>query len=99
MLQAAQDYNQPSRLTQPERIAFACTPAKPLPGPCAGRSALEKKPASVNLRVFQHWRPMSESNRRTRICNPLHNHSATQPFEVTYNTKKKLKYKGRLRVF
>ena len=25
------------------------------------------------------WRPGSESNRRTRICNPLHNHSATRP--------------------
>ncbi len=25
------------------------------------------------------WRPGSESNRRTRICSPLHNHSATWP--------------------
>ena len=27
----------------------------------------------------QGWRPRSESNRRRRICNPLHNHSATRP--------------------
>ena len=26
------------------------------------------------------WRPGPESNRRTRICNPLHNHSATRPW-------------------
>lgn len=25
------------------------------------------------------WRPRPESNRRTRICSPLHNHSATRP--------------------
>lgn len=25
------------------------------------------------------WRPRSELNRRTRICSPLHNHSATRP--------------------
>ena len=25
------------------------------------------------------WRPGSESNRHTRICSPLHNHSATRP--------------------
>src|SRR5690606_3098763 len=25
------------------------------------------------------WRLGSESNRRTRLCRPLHNHSATQP--------------------
>ena len=26
-----------------------------------------------------YWRLGSESNRRRRICNPLHNHSATEP--------------------
>src|SRR6185369_1538363 len=25
------------------------------------------------------WRPRSESNRRTRLCRPLHDHSATWP--------------------
>ena len=29
------------------------------------------------------WRPRSESNRRTRICNPLHDHSATRPHKGT----------------
>src|SRR6185312_10864250 len=28
---------------------------------------------------LQDWRPGSESNRRTRICSPLHDHSATWP--------------------
>ena len=28
------------------------------------------------------WRPRPESNRRTRICNPLHGHSATRPFSA-----------------
>lgn len=28
---------------------------------------------------FSNWRPRSELNRRTRICSPLHNHSATRP--------------------
>lgn len=27
----------------------------------------------------ERWRPRSESNRRTRICSPLHDHSATRP--------------------
>src|SRR5690242_17650840 len=27
----------------------------------------------------------SESNRRPRLCRPLHNHSATQPFVVSYS--------------
>ena len=27
------------------------------------------------------WRLRSESNRRTRSCSPLHNHSATQPIK------------------
>src|SRR5262245_6558382 len=28
---------------------------------------------------FRHWRRGSESNRRTRLCRPLHDHSATPP--------------------
>ena len=27
----------------------------------------------------EQWRPGSESNRRTRLCRPLHDHSATWP--------------------
>ena len=34
------------------------------------------------LRLKSAWRPGSESNRRTRLCRPLHDHSATWP--VTY---------------
>ena len=30
-------------------------------------------------RSSSNWRPRSELNRRTRLCRPLHNHSATRP--------------------
>lgn len=32
---------------------------------------------------LQTWRPGSESNRRTRLCRPLHDHSATRPILKT----------------
>ena len=32
-----------------------------------------------NINCILNWRLRSESNRRRRICNPLHNHFATQP--------------------
>src|SRR5690554_2631714 len=35
-------------------------------------------PGRWDLRVLK-WRRGSESNRRTRSCSPLHNHSATAP--------------------
>jgi len=40
----------------------------------------QKSPAYAGLLAF--WRPRSELNRRTRICSPLHNHSATRPDDV-----------------
>ncbi|CAN2978452.1 hypothetical protein METHPM2_530010 [Pseudomonas sp. PM2] len=43
------------------------------------KSQALKNPVDANLRGFQEWRPRSESNRRRRICNPLHNHFATRP--------------------
>ena len=44
-----------------------------------------KSLASTNSATRAHikwyqWRLRSESNRRTRFCRPLHNHSATQPY-------------------
>src|SRR6185437_6943450 len=33
----------------------------------------------LGLSWILYWRPGSESNRRTRICSPLHDHSATWP--------------------
>src|SRR5690606_3270538 len=42
--------------------------------------AKEKSPAAGRRSV--EWRPGPESNRRTRICNPLHGHSATGPRPV-----------------
>ena len=34
------------------------------------------------------WRLGSELNRRTRLCRPLHDHSATQPLIVTFRSHK-----------
>ena len=39
----------------------------------------QKKTRNGGLTVWIHWRPGSESNRRTRLCRPLHDHSATRP--------------------
>lgn len=38
-----------------------------------------KNPVDLDLRGFRMWRPKPESNRRGRICNPLHNHFAIRP--------------------
>ena len=47
------------------------------------RSRGNKKPAiggfKLGVQRAAQWRPRSESNRRTRICSPLHDHSATWP--------------------
>ena len=37
-----------------------------------------------NVNETGKWRLRSESNRRTRLCRPLHDHSATQP-EISTN--------------
>ncbi|CBJ10926.1 hypothetical protein LLO_0591 [Legionella longbeachae NSW150] len=38
------------------------------------------------------WRLRPESNRRTRLCRPLHDHSATQPhFDTSKSTRSKKK--------
>ena len=42
------------------------------------RKKRAKKPNKINA-VLKAWRPRRESNPRTRICNPLRNHSATWP--------------------
>ncbi len=51
--------------------------------PARGRRVLTcgiavRKPARGRLRR-DYWRQGPESNRRTRLCRPLHNHSATPP--------------------
>src|SRR5690606_12413676 len=43
-------------------------------------------PHEFFLRRYR-WRPGSELNRRTRICSPLHNHSATRPVTGTASGK------------
>ena len=58
-----------------------CLPVSPS-GPAAIIRALrgrKKKPRGAR---FVEWRPGSELNRRTRICSPLHDHSATRPVTV-----------------
>src|SRR5690606_37975904 len=49
------------------------------PRPWNALISAKKNPQAVTCGSFRYWRPMSESNRRTRICNPLHNHSANRP--------------------
>ena len=57
---------------------------EPNGGPTGGferesMDARQKKTRNGGLTVWIHWRPGSESNRRTRLCRPLHDHSATRP--------------------
>ena len=42
------------------------------------RRITDIKKALIKIRALV-WRPGSELNRRTRLCRPLHNHSATRP--------------------
>ena len=41
--------------------------------------AKEKAPNESGLFLVAFWRRRPESNRRTRLCRPLHNHFATPP--------------------
>ena len=67
-----------------KRLTAACSTAE-LPGTTSDVSSryiamqlLRHKPfLKINYFV---WRPGPESNRRKRICSPLHNHSATGPY-------------------
>jgi hypothetical protein len=56
-----------------------CLPVSP-PGPGWG-CGLGCRAAAARSRAVEggSWRLRSESNRRPRLCRPLHNHSATQP--------------------
>src|ERR1700674_5008983 len=56
--------------------------------------------AKVNPHKFQsnhliYWRRGSESNRRTRLCRPLHDHSATPPGGIAQRTKTARRHKLR----
>ena len=44
-----------------------------------GRKAYGFESRPGHQRAAKSWRRGSESNRRTRLCRPLHNHSATPP--------------------
>ena len=47
-----------------------------------GRRSGENKNGALRRRSACNWRRRSESNRRTRLCRPLHNHSATPPGDL-----------------
>ena len=51
------------------------------PRRCVGERRGRKRPLrDLSAQGSAHkWRPGSESNRRTRLCRPLHDHSATWP--------------------
>ena len=59
--------------------------------PCASQAPRAatgiKKPAWRRVDGVAQWRPGSESNRRTRLCRPLHDHSATRPLRANRNPK------------
>ena len=67
-----------------KRLTAACSTAE-LPGTTA-----DLAPRYIAMQLLRHksflkinyfvWRPGPESNRRKRICSPLHNHSATGPY-------------------
>jgi hypothetical protein len=52
--------------------------------PCHGETC---NPGSdgAGCRLMCYWRRGSESNRRPRLCRPLHNHSATPPYSENRN--------------
>ena len=39
----------------------------------------------TKMMLVEVWRLESESNRRTRSCSPLHDHSAIQPYQNATN--------------
>ena len=43
--------------------------------------AAEAPPTWEDVQERGNWRLRPESNRRTRICNPLRHHSATEPLQ------------------
>ena len=53
--------------------------AKRTRGAFAGARSVSFAKADSPHRTAREWRPGSELNRRTRLCRPLHNHSATWP--------------------
>ena len=50
---------------------------KPAGSPRLGRTLTDFRLRGLPLGPFGRWRLGSESNRRTRLCRPLHDHSAT----------------------
>ena len=54
-------------------------PMSPHDGVCHGKNTVN---LYKQLFLLIKWRLGSESNRRRRICNPLHHHSATEPSGV-----------------
>jgi hypothetical protein len=50
--------------------------------PSVLRQHPRKSPPMAGFGCRAQWRPGSESNRRTRLCRPLHDHSATWPLRT-----------------
>ena len=61
------------------RVSPQGTLTSPLRLPDFATRAMKKTKGHQVL--TEKWRLRSESNRRTRLCRPLHNHSATQPLK------------------
>ncbi len=61
--------------------ALECTALLKAHAPCLGEKSLGRQEFCHQIYRQNNWRLGSESNRRPRLCRPLHNHSATQPLE------------------
>ena len=84
----------------PENNRIACSRAL-VPGagleptrPC-GQGILSPQRLPITPPGQHNWRRGSESNRRTRLCRPLHDHSATPPTRLS-NRKGKTEFRRRL---
>ena len=53
-----------------------------------------KSLASTCFATWAIWRLRPESNRRTRLCRPLHDHSATQPLKLNGDDEAAIRHCG-----
>ena len=76
------DYSSCQRISSPLDISRIINHFEKRLGWPGGKKRDVQFPGRRNYLIF--WRRGSESNRRTRICSPLHDHSATPPCTSTH---------------
>src|SRR3990167_8829065 len=63
-------------------LAVLCRLAVPVSCTVCGCTPCQHCAPTSFCWMLLNWRRKSESNRRPRLCRPLHNHSAIPPFET-----------------